>query len=291
MKTNGFMEAEGSPIEKLEEEAFFFATLQEEEIEDGEAIDAVFQEAITPPDVLDWASVNQAAYDMFLYADTSETQKAALNTLMKLNEAMIYRVKQGIEIRQYQGTMDEDDLDQEVRMAYMESLLDYKARNVKKYPMEIYTIVQNMVRKRLSDTCSAITMPYGTKKRLVREGTYSQQIINVNECECGSDETGYEKRKAAYMSTAESAEDIVVEKMMHQLVINTVKEELAALDPEIRDMILARVAGKKKWAEIGEHYGMTEGGVRFKVGEALDSIRNMYHNMQIESDILDDWSN
>jgi len=210
---------------------------------------------------------------------------------LKINQDLLWdyvRVDNTREYNMYRDyTVEYSDMKQMLSFNYILQLRAAAKNGAEEYPINAMQIAVNETKKELNDCYSPMgeKVSYGTRKRHQREGkTYWEKDFDQYDfIACGSDEDKVERifrpMIECQYSTAPYAiiEYATMAPEIHAALNNALNE----VGQDVREMTLRRVLGKEKWGDIGTRFGMTEGGVRFKVNEALKVMRQMLREISV----------
>lgn len=239
---------------------------------------------------VNYKTINEELWSTYISVDKPTAQKVE-ELFLHLNHSMFMEIMEHVNIRKHRTLATSEDAMQMIIYNYLIELRAFRDdKGFKTYPFNIYKIVENEVKKTLSDDYmnGGMKIPYGTKKRHIKEGKYQskyndptvyEQIVSgVDEYEI-LESIKFEKLQAYTVSTEELVTSICAP-TVSSFVKDALMKALNSLSEMERDIVMLRYyhTNKKEcvsWAEIGAKYDITEGGARFKCSEALIKLRTI----------------
>lgn len=236
----------------------------------------------------DWNKLNNALYKLYLAANTNEEESNIESQFLKLNAPMIMKKAMSINISKYKGILDVEDVLQTVKLVYLETLKKIKEDGYTVYRIDIYKIVENLVKERLATEygIGGLKISYATQKRHMRNGVTLPCVESVNTCEEGNDETGIEKRKSAMISDGLSTEDVVLDYLTASIIKDGLNEAFGGLSDIERAVVCMRSLHAKqdddmKWEKIGEECGLSTTTARRKYFAAIDKMKKVCIKLEL----------
>ena len=193
------------------------------------------------------------------------------------------------------NTATESDIKQEIVLHYIEKIREKKERGFGSYDVKLAKELENTTRRFLSEryTNCGISIPYGSKKRHMKNGTWhdAKNAANVYDAiVCNGFDTTIDVDKSpadCYLQRFAMYRKYNVESELILTEVRDIMDTYFRFHPEKRNIVVARFMSNLQWKEIAKEYGITEGGARFKVNEAFAELRGelLRHGLKKE-DVL-----